>query len=185
VSILLVQGGLKAHRGLPEVAGAAGHLPPGWAVVMMGDGELRDSLEAAALELGAHGDGIPRLAVIPAAPLAELPLWTAGAAIGLIPYEKQGINHWFCTPNKLWEYPCAGVPVLASPFPEMRAMITRHGFGWLLAPDWDGPALAAQVAGLDPEDLARRRERCAEFMAQENWDKYGSRLLGLYERLLS
>ncbi|HYE68658.1 MAG TPA: hypothetical protein VEA58_08600, partial [Anaerovoracaceae bacterium] len=56
-----------------------------------------------------HTDqGNPEIVVfIPPAPQNDLALWTAGGTIGIIPYEKIGLNHWFCTPNKLWEYPNA------------------------------------------------------------------------------
>jgi len=186
VKILLFQGGLKAMRGLEEVAAAAGHLPPPWAVVMMGHGELREPLARTARDLAKKiGRPHPPLTLIPPAPLAELPLWTAGAAVGLIPYLKRGLNHWYCTPNKLWEYPSAGVPVLASPFPEMMKLIQAHGFGWALAPDWKAESLAAQVAGLRPQDLDRAREGCGRLMAQENWAKQEQHLLGLYQRLLA
>ncbi len=47
---------------------------------------------------------------IPPAPQKELKSWTQGATLGIIPYEGKMLNHWIATPNKLWEYPSAGVP---------------------------------------------------------------------------
>ncbi len=184
VKILLVQGGLTPHRGLEKVAESSAHLPPEWAVVMMGNGCLRESLSQTAEKLRVNSN-LPHapLVLIPAAPLKELPQWTAGASIGLIPYENTGLNHWFCTPNKLWEYPGAGVPVLASPFPEMKKMITSYGFGWLLDDDWKAAELADQVTKISSNEIVERQNCCKRFVDSENWNKYALRLLALYRQL--
>lgn len=115
-------------------------------------GRIAYELSNAVFPVGAAVVGLPILFYLNTyATMAELPLWTAGATVGLIPYMNRGLNHWYCTPNKLWEYPSAGVPVLASPFPEMMKLIQAHGFGWALAPNWDAAGLAAQVAACGPK----------------------------------
>ena len=185
--ILLYQGGFASKRGLEYLVRAAAHLPNDWTLVMMGWGRLEPTLRAI-------GDGInasladareyPAVHFLPAVPQAELPYWSAGATVGVIPYENVGLNHWFCTPNKLWEYPNAGVPVLVSPFPELRKPVEAYGYGWLLPDDQDPRKLAEQLAGLSAQAIEEARNACAVFNAKENWAKYEARLLALYHELL-
>jgi glycosyltransferase involved in cell wall biosynthesis len=112
-------------------------------------------------------------------------MWTAGALVGLIPYERTGLNHLYCTPNKLWEYPNANVPILCSPLVEMTKVIEENGVGWLLPETSTPEAIAAVVNNLSDEDLTRAREACASYIARDNWSTYEGALLGLYERILA
>jgi glycosyltransferase involved in cell wall biosynthesis len=127
--ILLYQGGFAQFRGLDKLVEAAGMLPADWILVMMGWGAFEEHLRSIARKIDPRGR---KVRFIPPAPRLDLVRWTRGATVGVIPYENVCMNHWFCTPNKLWEYPAGGVPILASPFPEMRKVVEGHGVGWLL-----------------------------------------------------
>jgi len=183
--ILLYQGGFARMRGLDHLVRAAEQLPRDWTLVMMGWGKEEAALRRVALEVEARTPHRPSpVRFIPPAPQSELVMWTAGATVGVIPYENVGLNHWFCTPNKLWEYPNAGVPVLVSPFPELRRQVEAYGFGWLLPESLDPHLLAAQLSNLRETDLTAAREGCRRFIQHENWEKYGRRLVALYDALL-
>lgn len=186
--ILLYQGGYARKRGLEALVRAAEFLPSGWTLVMMGWGRLEDRLRSLAAEVNVARSTASQpdaIRFVPAAPQAELPLWSAGGSIGIIPYENVGLNHWFCTPNKLWEYPNAGVPVLVSPFPELRKPVETYKYGWLLGDD-DAPpaALGAQIEALSDDEIARAKAACETFIEQENWSKFEERLLALYDEIL-
>ena len=124
-----------------------------------------------------------RIRFIPPAKQTVLRNWTAGADLGVIPYENTCLNHWFCSPNKLWEYPVAGVPILASPFPELRREIEGAGIGRLLPEALDGPGLRRVVASIDSESMAEMKTSCHEFARRDHWGVYQDRLLDLYRRL--
>ncbi len=179
--ILLYQGGFSGHRGLTQAIQAAMLLPPDWSLVMMGWGGLQPVLEKLARNLDPAGE---RIRFVPPAPQAELSYWTAGAALGIIPYENVCLNHWYCSPNKLWEYPAAGVPVLVSPFPVLRERVERYGIGWFLDDPVTPEGIARVVAGLDDDSLAGVRAACERFIAADNWSLYEARLVGMYDRLL-
>ena len=184
--ILLYQGGFGTKRGLEYVVKSAAYLTDEWVLVMMGWGSFESRLRELAEEinLARSEQGRPEAVVfIPPAPQEELALWSAGGTVGIIPYENIGLNHWFCTPNKLWEYPNAGVPVLVSPFPELSAPVLKYGYGWLLPDEQDPEALARQVAALSDEQIAEARKNCGEFISQDNWGVYESRLVDLYRRI--
>jgi glycosyltransferase involved in cell wall biosynthesis len=181
--IVLYQGGFAVKRGLQTLVASAAHLPADWTLVMMGWGNLEDVLRTSAERLDAASRDLPPVVFVPPAPQEELALWTAGGTLGVIPYENVGLNHWFCTPNKLWEYPNAGVPMLVSPFPELRRVVEDHGVGWLLPDPVDETALASAISRITDDDLALAEQRCHEFIAEDNWYRYADRLQALYASL--
>lgn len=178
--IVLFQGGLAKGRGLHLLLEAAATFPDGWHLVFMG----RGAYEAELRELRSHLHGAEeKVRFIPLAPHAELREWTAGASIGVIPYENTCLNHWFCSPNKLWEYPNAGVPVLASSFPVMDSMVGGNDIGWLLPTPTKSADIARVIGSVTDEELGCKRANCARFIARDNWSVYEARLLSLYENL--
>jgi glycosyltransferase involved in cell wall biosynthesis len=186
--ILLYQGGFTKQRGLQLLVRAAPLLPAGWSLILMGWGPLRKELRQLA-EVGggarSSDPGAQRKAIfLPGAPSADLLKWTEGASLGIIPYEGDVLNHWFCSPNKLWEYPGAGVPLLVQPFPELSAVIEQYGCGWLLPSPLTPRSLADFVASIDDESLHKAREGCRRFIDEDCWEvAYAERLRRLYESI--
>jgi glycosyltransferase involved in cell wall biosynthesis len=184
--ILLYQGGFSTKRGLEYLVESARYFEPEWALVMMGWGGLEPRLREIAHEVNKYhvSQGNPEAVIfIPPAPQKDLALWTAGGTVGIIPYEKVGLNHWFCTPNKLWEYPNAGLPVLVSPFPELSRPVLEYGYGWLLPEEQEPKKLAEFINALSAEQINTAKENCANFMRVDNWETYGERLVALYATL--
>jgi glycosyltransferase involved in cell wall biosynthesis len=185
--ILLYQGGFSTERGLPILVRSAAMLPDGWTLVMMGWGPLAGQLKQIAASSARRddaGDDNPKVRFIPAAPARELKSWTQGASVGIIPYEGKMLNHWIATPNKLWEYPSAGVPLIVQPFPEMRRVVTAYRCGWILPEALTASAIADLVSGLTDDMLAEAKTGCQRFVEADNWyARYEKRLLDLYAGL--
>lgn len=185
--ILLYQGGYSTHRGLELLVESARFLPNGWCLVMMGWGNLEDHLRVLGERINAdRGSATVGDAVRFIGPAAqnELAEWTQGATIGVIPYENTGLNHWFCTPNKLWEYPNAGVPILVSPFPEMRRFVEAYGHGWLLPERMMVESLGKFISNLDDSKIAEARANAKRFIDDNNWHIFEQRLISAYDRLI-
>jgi glycosyltransferase involved in cell wall biosynthesis len=185
--ILLYQGGFTQDRGLPTLVRAGPLLPDGWSLVMMGwgplAGELKQIASLSASRLG-KGEGEGKVHFVRSVPPGELLSWTQGAAAGIIPYENNMLNHWISTPNKLWEYPNAGVPLIVQPFPEMRRVVETYHCGWVLPDELSPGAIADLVASLTDDMLARAKEGCRRFIERDSWSAtYEGRLLEVYERL--
>jgi glycosyltransferase involved in cell wall biosynthesis len=179
--ILIYQGGYAPKRGLISLLLSAEYLNPNWSIVFMGWGKLEEELRRVADSLKMKNtDLAERIRFVPRVKQSELPYWTAGASLGAIPYENTGLNHWYCNPNKLWEYPNAGVPILASPFPELRKMICDNEIGWLLPDPLNARDIAAAVNGLDDQQLEIAAMKCRRFIAGDNWDLYANRLKQAY-----
>ena len=182
--IMLFQGGFSEKRGLGFLMEAAATLPPPWTIVAMGWGKLESDLKEVAQQLARHPPPAQQpLPVLPRPPQEELASWTAGATIGIIPYEDAGLNHLYCTPNKLWEYPDAGVPILATDFIEMGRMIREWDTGFLLPRDFTSADIIEFLRQTDDEAIERKRVNCRRFTQQMSWAKFEPQLRDLYEAL--
>ncbi|MGM1028350.1 MAG: glycosyltransferase [Actinomycetota bacterium] len=181
--ILLFQGGFAPHRGIPHLLEAAALLDEQWTVVFMGWGKLEDQIRAVAEEDSSRPAGRPRVAMVPGAPHDELLSWTAGADLGAIPYENTGLNHLYCSPNKLWEYPAAGVPILATDMPEMKDKIETFGIGFTVGRALDPKEIADKVNALTEDQLGQFARNCGDFADIDNWQRYEGRMEGLFAEL--
>lgn len=128
--VLMFSGALNPRRGLEALMAGCHTLPHDAHLVFMGYGAL-SGLIATQIET----QSLQRVHLLPAVPPAALRNWLAGADAGLIPYETGPENHRIATPNKLYEFPGAGVPILASDLPLMRAAIMHDNIGHIANAD--------------------------------------------------
>ena len=179
--ILLYQGGFSLHRGLEKLMEAAANLPTGWSVVAMGWGRFKDDLEALAAELrvGAPAGRAP-LVVVPPAPHEELARWSAGGTLGIIPYEDVCLNHTFCTPNKLWEFPNAGVPIIANDLVEVGKIIRTWGTGFLLPRNFTSSDIVQALLAVTGDEISASKRKCLAFSEQMSWTSFEPELLAAY-----
>ncbi|MES2521547.1 MAG: glycosyltransferase [Gemmatimonadota bacterium] len=169
--ILLYQGGMVQHRSLMELVEGMAHLrTPDVSLVMMGPrGTYGDELEARASALGLLGK---RVHFVPEVPASELLHWTIGADAGIIPYPHCDMNTLMCTPNKLFEFLVAGLPILATHGVELRRFVGDQGVGMnavMRTAEDVGLAVDAFFAG----PLASWRTRVAELSARYTWEHEG------------
>lgn len=181
--ILLFQGGYSPHRGIPALLEASRYLREDWTLAFMGWGKLEDEIRKYVDTKSDRPEGRQRVVMVPGAPHDELLLWTAGASLGAIPYENTGLNHLYCSPNKLWEYPAAGVPILASDMPEMKSKIEQYAIGMTVSRELDPEQIAAAVNALTDADLHRMKSNCVTYSSAESWHNYEPRLHELYVTL--
>lgn len=181
--ILLFQGGFAGHRGISALLEVAAELEERWSIVFMGWGKLEASIRERASELDDRPSNRARISVVPGAPHSELASWSAGGALGAIPYEDTGLNHRYCTPNKLWEFPASGVPILATNLPEMAQRIQGAEMGLLVSPAMNVAEISRALNVLTREDLGKLKANAEAFIQSDNWAHYEAKLLSVYIRL--
>lgn len=181
--ILLFQGGFSPHRGISTLLNVADLLDRRWSVVFMGWGKFEGEIKERAAQPDDRPPNRAKIAVVPGVSQSELPLWTAGAALGAIPYEDIGLNHRYCTPNKLWEFPASGVPILATDLPEMSRRIHSARMGITVSPELDASGIAAKVNRLSDHELRQYRASARDFIKADNWSMYEPVLLSTYAKL--
>jgi hypothetical protein len=179
--IILFQGGYTKHRGIESLMDSARDFPANWALVFMGWGPLEDELKRKAKEI-MESNSVIDIKFLPPASQTELPMWTAGAAVGVILYEDNGINHKYCTPNKLWEFPSSKVPVLVTPRVEMKRFVDEYKFGKVI----DEPVSSARIIeniSTVIENSDSYIENCMIFSKANSWDIYQQEILAVYKSL--
>jgi glycosyltransferase involved in cell wall biosynthesis len=162
--VLIYQGALNMGRGLEMMVDAMAHLPPHYRLQIAGSGPLADPLKA---KIASTGLG-ERIEVLGHVNFAELPIITQKAALGMSLEEDMGMSYRLASPNKLFDYVQAGVPVLASDLPEMCALVDKYKVGKLLnASDRNPAALAEKIKGIvEDERLWKEFHRNALAAAQ-------------------
>lgn len=174
--ILLYQGGFAPNRGLGTLVLSAPRLERG-TIVLMGWGALEDHLRRLIRAEGLEG----RVLLTAPVPREEVIAHAAGATVGLIPYEPVGLNNTYTTPNKLFDYMAAGLPVAASRLPELVRFVEGGEMGVTFEPG-DPAAIADSVNRLlaEPDRYARMRERALEMGRHYTWERESAKLLALY-----
>lgn len=181
VPLILHQGNARRGRGTMLLLEAMPRVPEA-ALVFLGRGEMRPSLEARANSLGLSA----RVRFLDPVPPDDLLPLTAAADIGVTLLEDTCLNHRFALPNKLFEYLSAGVPVLASDLPEMRDVVRGHGVGLVVDPT-DGAALAGALRRMTSDAAQRARWSAAAPAALETfrWQVASQRFAEAYRSLLA
>jgi glycosyltransferase involved in cell wall biosynthesis len=140
-----------------------------------------DDLLALAHQLGI-GD---RVHFQPAVPQHELLDWTSSADIGVIPYPAVDLNHQFCSPNKLFEFIQAGLPIVANDLPFLRDVVVGEAIG-AVAPIEQADRFAAAIDSIAQLDVIGREallERLRAAAPRFSWASQEPVLRGLYAGL--
>lgn len=178
--VVVYQGGIQAGRGLPELVRAAADVPGAY-FVFIGGGRVEPELRALTAELGLA----ERVRFIPTVPLADLPAFTASADIGVQPIRNTCLNHFTTDSNKLFEYAMAGLPVVASDFPEIRRIVRTHELGLLFNPEEPGALARALRTLVESRELRITFSTNARLSARKlGWESQEQQLVDLYATVL-
>ncbi|WP_375170188.1 glycosyltransferase [Marinobacter sp.] len=119
--IFLYVGILGAGRGIDLILNAFKDIV-GAHVVFLGYGDYSEKLRQCAREcknIHVH-EAVEHEKVVEVASSAD---------VGLCLVQNVSLSDYFCLPNKLFEYAFAGLPVLASDFPDIRKVVQDHDLG--------------------------------------------------------
>ncbi|MBR9977093.1 MAG: glycosyltransferase [Bacteroidetes bacterium] len=174
---VLYQGLLAESRCIVELVRAIGMLPEHVHLVLIGSGEA-SFMELLEKECATVSHRVHLLSWMHPEELREC---TASADVGVLLYRNSGRNNYYAAPNKLYEYLFAGLPVVASAFPGLRAAVEGGSFGACADPA--DPAEIAdalqRAAAITPgADIAERAH------AQWRWSDQVANLRTAYLELL-
>ncbi|MBX3168062.1 MAG: glycosyltransferase [Candidatus Eremiobacteraeota bacterium] len=175
--VAIFSGGFHLGRGLEEMVAAA-LLQKEVAIVLQGFGPLEAPLRRLAEEQRAPVHFLPK------APYRELTDLCSQADIGVMPVLPDCLNSYYCSPNKMFDYMMAGLPVVAADLPEMAAL--GHQCGNTVLYDAHSPNdLAEKLVDLAQSphlsEMARSSREWAE--TTYNWEKECARLVDLLRQL--
>jgi glycosyltransferase involved in cell wall biosynthesis len=122
--MILYQGSLNTGRGLELMIDAMKYLK-NHLLVLAGDGDILDQLQLRVIEHQLKDRVIFLGKLLP----EQLVNVTRQADIGLSLEEDLGLNYRYCLPNKVFDYVCAGIPVLVSDLPLLRELLSAYKIG--------------------------------------------------------
>ena len=177
--IALYQGGFLTGNGLSEQIEALAEVD-GVTLVLIGDGPCEAALKAQVQQAGLE----EKVYFIPRVPFGELHSYTCAADLGLCLIKGTGKSFYYSMPNKMFEYMMAGLPVLASDFPEMRSVVQASGAGLVVDPQ-NLAAIRQCIQGLldEPTRIQQYGEAALRAARHYNWEREADKLIQLYNAL--
>lgn len=140
--IIIYQGALNTGRGIEWVIEAMPFIENA-VLYIIGDGDIRAMLQQRVRELKI-ADKVFFHGKVEA---GELHRYTHSANLGLCLLENRGLSYYYSLPNRIFDYLHAGIPVLASPFPEIRKIVETYHTG-VLTDDYSSKGLARTITDI-------------------------------------
>lgn len=159
--VIIYQGRLLNFRGIEPIIRAISHNPRFYFVIV-GEGEAKERILNEALLAGVN----ERVFLVGEVPYFELLNWTLGANIGTVLIDPISLSYKLALPNKLFEYFKAGIPVVATALPAIRAVFEKYPFGRLIEPDTSPEEIASALFNVynnNPEYSEIVRQAAREF----------------------
>ncbi|RME04266.1 MAG: glycosyltransferase [Planctomycetota bacterium] len=127
--LVLYQGQFLKYRNLEQLVKLARYFRE-IALVLVGWGELEAVLKKRCRRYGILDKTVYFL---PKIPQRDLVAYASSASLGVIPYPSVDLNTRYCTPNKLFEFISASLPVVANEnLVMLKKILRRYGIGFCL-----------------------------------------------------
>ncbi|GGA98366.1 glycosyltransferase [Macrococcus hajekii] len=178
--ILLYQGGMQEGRGLPLLIEAFKEADVDALLLMVGDGKIRQQLEAQVESLGISD----KVRFTGRVPYEMLRAYTKQAYVGFQILQNTNFNHYSASSNKLYEYMMAHVPVIGTKMPEICRVIEGEEIGLVIKEsDKEDLVHAIRYVMTHPEahaEWVKNNERAKHIY---NWEEEKEKLLQLYRTI--
>ena len=175
--LVIFQGaGINVDRGAEEALLAMKYVNDA-ILVFAGSGDIIPVLKKMASENGLQ----QKVFFTGKIPPPELKSLTRLANLGLSLDKDTNINYRFSLPNKLFDYIRAGVPVLASPLPEVSKIVEGYDIG-LFIDNHSPEHIAEKINSIlsDEAQSARWKENLKKAAAELSWEKEKIKFLALF-----
>lgn len=164
--VVYYQGALNVGRGLEETIETM-TLLPNYKLQIAGRGDIEVELKQLTEKLNL-ADRVEFLGEIP---FSQLPHYASKAHVGLCLLKNMGLNYYHSLPNRLFDYPKMGLPIIATNFPDISEFVTTYQTGVLM--DGMQPHKLAEIIKSVCEDTLYRKqvgERMLHAVEQLNWE---------------
>jgi len=176
-AIVLYQGRYAPERGLESLVESSEYLRRDIQLVFRGYGDIEDELRTLA-------KGRRNVRFDEPVAMDETVDAAQNADVGIVSYLPTNINNYLASPNKLFEYIQAGLPIAASDSPFMRKIVLANRIGVLFDPA-DPRTIAAALNEITrKKELDRFRRNVASVAEKYSWPVESRKLLQVYAELM-
>ena len=172
--IFIYQGGLSRGRGIPLLLETFRGLTNIHAV-FMGYGPFENEVINASK---AHAN----IHFQEAVPYEKVLSYTSSADYGMISTENVCLNHFYCMPNKLFEYSHAEIPILVNALEDCRNFVEGNGIGMAVKEEtpesWRQAVL--ELSKIDKSEFTSNLKKVKEIY---NWQNEEKKLLEFYNKI--
>lgn len=139
-------------------------------VVFIGYGELAAKIKENSIKNN-------NIHLHPSVPHEQVVQIVKNADVGLCLIENVSLSDFFCLPNKLFEYAFARLPILASDFPDISAVVNKYDLGKVCSIDSKSINQAVHQMELKPPNTITAD------LIELGWPEQAKRLNNLYVEL--
>ena len=181
--ILLYLGRIASHRGIEPMIEAIRGIDD-VSVVIVGNGKERQIDRI--LRFAEHLQVAERVHLLAAVPHSAVTAIAAQADVGMVLFQNICRSYYYSLPTKLFECIHAGLPVIASDFPEMASLVHQYDIGVTCDPA-DPTAIAAAIRDIlaDPTRYQRLKENTRTAARELNWEIEGQKLVEIYREVIA
>jgi glycosyltransferase involved in cell wall biosynthesis len=177
--IILMQGaGINIQRGAEEAVEAMQFLDD-CILLIIGGGDVLHIIKERSMALNLTD----KVIFISKVPYAKLREYTANADIGLTIDKDTNLNYRFSLPNKLFDYIHSGLPVLASPLPEIKKIVEQYEVGCFIE-NHEPRHIAEKIKMMlaDTTRMAQYKANCISAAQELNWQNEEIVLKAIYSK---
>jgi glycosyltransferase involved in cell wall biosynthesis len=175
-TIFLYQGGLSSGRGIEILLETFKTIENKNAVIVfMGYGELEELIKE-------YSKKYESICFHPAVSPDILLDYTSSADFGILFYENSCLNHYYCSPNKMFEYLMAEIPVIVSNLYEMKRLVETNSIG-VVAKENSPDGLKEVIKNALKLDKEVLKNNIKKVKIIYNWQEQEKVLLRIYKDL--
>jgi len=175
--IFLYQGGLVVGRGVDLILEVFKQLDGGNSVVVfMGYGQLEQEIKTAAAIY-------ENIYFYPAVHPDVVLDYTSSADVGIHLIKNTCLNHYYCMPNKLFEYIMAGLPVIVSNMLEMSSFVGQYELG-IVADIESIESIILAIEKIQTMDISMLKKNALNASNKFCWQEQEYKMIEVYRRLL-
>jgi len=179
--IIVYEGNVAISRGVHLFVNAMPLLRHDCVMVLIGSGTGLDRVRECLKDGGLEKD----VFLLDSVPHAHLHSILGLCHVGIVTYSFAGLNNIYCSPNKLFEYAYAGLPVISSGQSVLRQNVEAFAIGEYLSPrEMMQPDIVAEKIRNVLRNRDHHRANLADFVRQHRWDKEAKVLVSRVEDTL-
>ncbi|HAH50519.1 MAG TPA: hypothetical protein DCL80_04315 [Balneola sp.] len=109
--------------------------------------------------------------------------YTMSADVGFSLIENSCLNHYYCLPNKAFEYYFSKIPQITSNFPELNKLVCENSFGWCIEPNSD--SLSNLLNKINKKDVEAIKNNLRNSKKFYSWEEEEKQIIMLYRDLIN